>query len=274
MTKPPRVDEWAGSPQRIPYVIPFAHDPMTSATLPACYQAPPAGKEAGPDLDRSEGFVRHFGVLPGEISGFVPDDGNVAGNLHLGQGPHALRWGDAVRCVPIEVEEVPLCWEVARQDLSPYAVATLERMATYLAAQPLDGQGQPTGPRFVSSFDTGLCDAVDHPDGTRLHFRWHLRHHGGEAPGLLVAQPPESLPQSLPPKGLPFTWSDWRYTWHGRYTEQMRALLSTRWLRLFVELRAENRAGWRIRAGGILTVWEAPVNPYDTATAERAASVR
>lgn len=274
MKVPPELVRAAGSPLRIPYVIPLAHDPMTSATLPACYQAPPAGEEATPDLDRSEGFVRHFGVLPGEISGFVPSDGNVGGNVHLAEGPHALEWGDAVRCIPIEVTDFAQVWEVTRQHLPLYRVGTLERLATYLAAQPLDEQGQPVGPRFVSSFDTPLCDAVDHPDGTRLHFRWHLRHHDGGTPGLLAAAPPESMPQSLPPQGLPASWSDWRYTWHGRYTESMRALLSRAWLRLFVELRAENRAGWRIRAGGLLTVWAAPVNPYDPATAERAASVR
>jgi len=264
----------AGAPSRSPYVIPLQHDPMTLATLPACYQAPPAGKEATPDLDRVEGFIRHYGVEPGEISGFIPDDGNVAGNVNLAIGPRALRWGDAVRCVPVVVQDVPLVWEVARQDVPRYRVGCLERLATYLAAQPLDEQGQPTGPRFVSSFDTGLCDAVEHPDGSTLTFRWHLRHHDGETPGVLVGAPPEALPQSLPPAGLPATWADWRYTWHGRYTDTMRALLTARWLRLFVELQAANRSGWRIRAGGLLTVWASPVNPYDNAAAERAASVR
>jgi hypothetical protein len=251
------------------------HDFARLAQLPAYMQAPPPCEHGSRgQLDRVEGYVRHWGVLPAEITGAIPEGGNVGGNLHLASGPQALEWGDAVECVPVAVQDIPLVWEVARQELGRYRVGTLERLATYLAAQPLDEQGQPTGPRFVSSFTTGLCDAVEHPDGTVLTFRWHLRHHDGETPNPLTAAPPEWMPRSLPPSGLPASWSDWRYTWHGRYTDNQRSLLSARWLRLFVELSATNRAQWRIRAGGLLTVWAAPVNPYDTAVAQRAATIR
>ena len=281
MREPPAVAKGDGSPWASPYRIPLQHDHALLAKLPACLQAPPAGNAAGLHgarvvgaLDRVEAYVRHWGVLPAEVTGPIPDWGNVGGNVHQASGPAAIEWSDDINCVPVAVQTVSRVWEVAQQEVPRFRVGSLERLATYLAAQPLDGQGQPTGPRFVTNMNTGLCDAVEHPDGSVLTFRWHLRHHDGESPGTLVAAPVNFLPNSLPPPGLPASWSDWRYNWQGRYTEQMRALLSARWLRLFVELRAAVGSQWRIRAGGLLTVWAAPVNPHDIAPSLRAASVR
>lgn len=276
MREPPAVAMGDGSPWASPYRIPLQHDHALLVKLPACMQAPPPGRaeDGTHHLDRVEAYVRHWGVLPAEVTGCIPDSGNVGGNVHQASGPAALEWSDDINCVAVNVQTVPLVWEVAQQEVPRFRVGSLERLATYLAAQPLDGQGQPQGPRFVSGFNTGLCDAVEHPDGSVLTFRWHLRHHDGESPGTLVGAPVNFLPNSLPPPGLPASWADWRYNWQGRYTEQMRALLSARWLRLFVELRAAANSLWRIRAGGLLTVWAAPVNPHDIAASLRAASVR
>ncbi len=272
----PQTDELAfwylrGGLFRRPYVIPLQHDFRVLSRLAAVFQVPSAPHS----LDRSEGFIRHWGVLPIDEVGSWPQVRETEGISKLQGDPERVRWCDSTQCyrgVDLQAGEV---WEVARCEVPRYAVGTLERVATFLQAQPLDDGGAPDGPPFVTSMDTPLCAVPSHPTlNEDLDVRWHLRQHNGRLPSPLIAAPSQHLPICDGADGLPAQWSDWRYTWQGRYTEHHKSVLRSNVLRLFAQVSAPTPARWRVNVGGLLTVWNQTVNPYDNAIARRGVTTR
>ena len=250
---------WTGGPWRSPYWSPLQQDPIELALLPTNMQAPSPWQSP----DRTEGFVRHWGVPPVDIEGPAPDV-CVGPDVHVEDDPQRVRWIDECNCVrDVALATRARVWELARCGWPQYGVASLERIATFLSAQGLDGQGQPTGAPFVTIDNTPLCQPVIHPtSGEELEVRWLLRQIRDDGTNILDASPRERVPVSSSPDGLPAEWSDWRFSWQSRYTEHHRSILTSRGVRLFVQLRAATPAAWRVNVGGRLTLWWQATNAF------------
>jgi len=258
---------------RRPYINPLQHDFRVLSRLAPVFQAPAPMHSA----DRTEGFIRHWGVVPIDELGEqnVPVIDEQQGIVYSRADPERVRWCDSTRChrsIDLANGEV---WEVARCVVPRWAAGTLERVATFLSAQPLDEQGAPDGAPFVTNIDTPLCIQPTHPTlGESLDFEWLLRVHGGPTPAPLVAAPFQSVPVSDPPDGLPFQWSDWRYQWQGRYSVDHKSILSSTIVRLFARVAVATPTRWQVNVGGILTVWYQAVNPYDNEVARQGVITR
>lgn len=256
---------WTGGVARMPHVLRLQQDPIALALMPASMQAP--GAVASPS--RTEGFVRHWGVQPVEVSGVVaPTD--VEDDVSVQNDPQRVRWCEDCNCIrDLAINTTPLVWELARCEVPDYAVGRLERIATFLSALPVRPDGQAQGPPFVTGMDTPLCTPVDHPDpaAAPLEVRWSLRAEGGDPVPPLVAAPRAFIPITAPIDGLPLDWTDFRYTWHGLYTVDQGAVLRAPHTRLFVTLASASPDRWRVTAGGLLTIWWQTVNAFNPAAA-------
>lgn len=265
MKGPPGWGGWWGGPDRIPYQLPMQHQPIIAAQLPARAAVPGVARGEW----RTRGWVFHWGALPLEVVGPVSDSPDEGPNVHVEEDPARIRRCENVNCVPIVgLQSFPLAWELARCTWPAYAVPGLYRLGTYLQAQPLDADGGPVGPPFITGDNTPLCVPVTHPELLEtLDFVWSIRTEDQQTPPVVVAAPTNRIPPTRGVDGLPWNWSDFRYSWQSRYSDQQRSILSGRMIRLFVQLRANNPDRWQVTAGGIIHMWWQTVNAWDPSIA-------
>lgn len=185
-----------------------------------------------------------------------------------GADAERIEWFEPIRFVPIGrlVATTERAWEIARVQIQPIGTGVLERIACYLKAQPLDGEGQPVGAAFTTSIlSDPLATPVPHPlPGVgALTVAWHLVAAGyspqrGTPPGepMLAGVRTELIPLMAEPLfGLPLRWSDLRYAWGTTYTgtaERRVVVMGPVQIRFFAILSTPNPAAWRVIVGGSL----------------------
>lgn len=150
-----------------------------------------------------------------------------------------------------------LFFELVRVPVIRWGIAVIERLATFVRAQALNDQGAPAGPpvilggnlgNTVSSVlaapPTNMTDPCPFPfasafiDGRALSltfraiFQGNSRLDGSYDPAFMVAGP--NFPTGFPV--LP-EWSDMRYAWGSRYTENLKLITGEHgWVRVLVRI--------------------------------------
>lgn len=173
--------------------------------------------------------------------------------------PDRVRWFE-----PVSLPRAPLpfvtsgtAFELLRTNQLAPGAAMLRKVATWLHVAFL-AEGQPVGTPFVTGQDTDPGTfAVDHPTlAGSLQFAWVLVGDPSDGPEPLFIGNPGAIPRAHALDGLPWSWTDLRYSWGSRYTETHTIIVppETR-LRLYVVLvttGATTPADYSVRAGGLL----------------------
>lgn len=235
---------------------PYAHNPRVDSRLPrgaTVGQAPGAhtGRhrvpaEVQPDSDEAA----QWAATPGD-QWVRPADSS-----------EALVWREPVQVRPdvITPGRLPtgVVVELVRVDLPDWRLATIERLATYLRVEPVDG-----GDVFV----TDGCGCYDpfpvfvSPAGP-LTVRWSLIGLSAQDPGFdgLPAHTVPSLGVQLQPH-----WFDLRYGWGQRYTTGLQLEVPSGVTSVRLLATIESAGAWRVRVGGRLGVWWIPGGPRGAA---------
>lgn len=246
-----------------PYRTPLAYDPRVASRWPDSWKATLRPGYRDRFFRLTWGRPRWF-PLGGRGVDLDLALANASERALPATDAERVEWFEPFRCFAIDVEGSPLAWEIVRAPLESIGTGILESIATYLRAQPLDAQGEPTGAAFRTVTDTDPCAfPIAHPDPNvqPLRVTWRLvadglpeNTDGTRRPGMLVGAPPAAIPSMGEPiYGLPSAWSDLRFSWGSRYTQNLRHVVFAGpvMLRLFAVVSAAP-GRWDVHLGGLL----------------------
>jgi hypothetical protein len=244
--------------RRSPYRIPYNYDPRVSPRVPDSWRM------ALFEPWRTRLFGRAWGRRP-----VFPtmDAENALIVTHKRTYPVAdserVQWWQPFRCQAfptVSSTARPVVFEILRVPIEPFATGVLERIATYLRVTPLDAQGAPSGPEFVTGPGADPCVSqfVNPAAGNGvLNFRWfvvadELAPNELTEPNPLVAAQPEAVPLGLP-LGIARQWNDLRYAFGNLYSSDQHILVQGPiLLRFFFEFQVVGSNPFRLAFGGLL----------------------
>jgi hypothetical protein len=178
-------------------------------------------------------------------------DGTVEWQPEPGFDPERIQWAERQRTVAFEPTTSALMWLLATESTSPHQVGVIERVATLLEVDALDGDGLPLT-TFVLDGQEIFNGVLEHPipGFGELSIGWRLRQEDYtyfRVVGAIDAVPYDAVPGNdvVPP------WSDDVYGWNARYWDQLQIVYPAGYrVRLWVLAQADFLHAWRIRAKG------------------------